>query len=320
MPAGITSKSFNLLVNGDKDFEPNEGMTVLISNPDMAVIGDGNARGWIYDNDAPYALPSDSGSRYQWYLYPKVGINVFPVWNYYKGSGIKVGVFDQGIDSTHSGLDGILIFSLGRNASNLTYGGNPILSTDNHGTAVAGVIAAEKNGTGLVGIAPEASLISIYSSLSGNVYAFSDEIANAYTYALNVDILNDSWGFGNYSSLGPTEPWAFIDNFRNSIFSKAGIALKNLADNGRSGLGTIVVQSAGNSMGYGDDTNLHNFQNSRYIVTVAATDYYGTVASYSSPGASVLISAPGGESINSDRLSEIYTTDRVGALGGSTGD
>ena len=40
-------------------------------------------------------------------------------------------------------------------------------------------LAAEKNGTGLVGMAPEASLISIYSSLSGNVYAFSDEIANA---------------------------------------------------------------------------------------------------------------------------------------------
>jgi len=78
-----------------------------------------------------------------------------------------------------------------------------------------------------------------------------------------------------------------------------------------------VVQSAGNSFLQGDDTNLHNFQNSSFIITVAATDYRGKVTSYSSPGASVLIAAPGGG--GNQYLGDVLTTTKVGSgklLGG----
>mgnify|MGYP003441060469 CR=1 FL=1 len=68
---------------------------------------------------------------------------------------------------------------------------------------------------------------------------------------------------------------------------------QRLAERGRNGLGTVVVQSAGNSFDFGDDTNLHAFQNSRYIVTVGATGPTGEVSGYSSPGASVLVVRPG---------------------------
>ena len=321
IPAGQTSGIFSITVNGDAVFEPNEGFTVVISDPTFATIADGTARGWIFDDDAPYALTSEPLSRYQWHLYPVVGVNIFPVWTSWDGSGIKVAVFDQGIDSSHPDLNDNLLTGLGRQAVNLAIGGNPVLSTDNHGTVVAGVIAAESNGSGLIGIAPKVSLVSIYSSLSSSDQIFSREIVNAFTYAQNFDVLNNSWGFGNYSRLGSDYPWAFQDNFQSGTFSQAGEALRQLAGNGRAGLGTIVVQSAGNSFGFGDDTNLHNFQNSRYIITVAGTDYQGTATSYSSPGASVLIAAPGGErNVNNDQLSQIFTTDRVGDLGYSAGD
>lgn len=124
-------------------------------------------------------------------------------------------------------------------------------------------------------------------------------------------MLNDSWGFANGFSNGQT--WAFYDNFSGVLFSSAGTALASLAATGRHGLGTVVAQSAGNSFSVGDDTNLHNFQNNQYIITVAATDYSGNVTSYSSPGASVLVAAPGGG--GTDWVSEIITTDRVGAAG-----
>jgi subtilisin family serine protease len=195
----------------------------------------------------------------------------------------------------------------------LLIGGAPVLASDNHGTAVAGVIAAEIDGNLTVGVAPAASLVSIYSPLSGSISTFAAEIVNAYTYARSLDILNDSWGFGNYSDLGSTFPWAFLDNFRGSTFAQSGQALKSLAELGRSGLGTIVVQSAGNSQSYGDDTNLHNFQNSRYIITVAATDYTGSQTAYSAPGASIILAAPGGG--GGDFLGNIFTTDRVGNAG-----
>ncbi len=312
--AGQTSATFTVQVLGDTIFEPTEALHVLLSNPVGAVLGDSDAYGFITDNDSPYILPADSLLQYQWYLYPTTGINVFPVWTDYTGKGVRVAVFDDGIDPNQPDLNGNLLTSLGRNASNLSAGGAPILSTDTHGTMVAGTIAAERNGAGVVGVAYGASLVSIYSRLT------VPEIANAFSYAGNFDVLNNSWGFApqgtSYYALYGN--WAFADNFLTPAFSAAGLALANLAATGRSGLGTVVVQAAGNSFSLGDDTNLHNFQNSQYIITVAATDYADNVTSYSSPGASVLVAAPGGG--GADLLSDIITTDRVGAAGEDPSD
>ncbi|CAB1367792.1 S8 family serine peptidase [Denitratisoma oestradiolicum] len=306
---GQTSATFTVQVKGDTVFEPTENVYGFLYSPQGAVLDASSwaAFGIIADNDSPYALPSDDGLTYQWYLYPTTGINAFPVWSDYTGAGVRVAVFDQGIDPNHPDLNGNLLTNLGRNASNLSAGGAPILTDDNHGTAVAGTIAAERDGAGIVGVAYEASLVSIYNGMT------SSEIPNAFQYAKNFDVLNNSWGFAQQDYTYSWEHWAFLDNFQSPEFSSAGEALANLAATGRDGLGTIVVQSAGNSFDFGDDTNLHNFQNSQYIITVAATDYAGNVTSYSSPGASVLVAAPGGG--GSDSLSDIITTDRVGSAG-----
>ena len=320
IPAGQANFNLAVEINGDKIFEPNEGFAVEILNADGALLGDSVARGWIIDDDEPYSLPLDTFVRYQWHLYPVIGANVFPAWVDWTGKGVKVGVFDQGIDRFHTDLDGNLLTELGRDASTLLAGGLPKTSNDNHGTAVAGVIAAERDGKLTIGVAPDASLISIYSPLSGTTSSFIKEIANAYKYAKSLDILNDSWGFApqRYTS----GPWAFFDNFNSSLFSPVFIALKDLADNGRGGLGTVVVQSAGNSFNLGDDTNLHSFQNSRYIVTVAATDYSGSISAFSSQGSSILVSAPGGGGGGGvgGYLGEILTTDRVGSSGYGASD
>jgi|GEM_PF-3582015 len=260
-----------------------------------------------------FTFPSDPLLSLQWYLGPDRGVNVFPIWQQYSGSGVKVAVFDQGIDPSHPDLNDNLIIGLGRNASNLSTGGAPVTSTDNHGTVVAGVIAAENNGQGIIGVAYDSSLVSIYSPLK--IYGLQSHIVNAYNYAVNFDVLNSSWGFANGFASGAT--WAFYDNFLTT-FNAAGKALENLATNGRNGLGTVVVQSAGNAYGYGDDTNLHSFQNSQYIITVAATDYFGNAARYSSPGASILVAAPGGSATGSS--TDIVTTDRLGWQGYSYDD
>lgn len=310
--AGQTSATFTMQVLGDRLFEPTEALHVLLSNAVNAGLGVADAYGYIFDNDSPYKLPADPYLTYEWYLYPGTGVNAFPVWPDYTGAGIKVAVFDQGIDALHPDLDDNLLTALGITASTLAAGGAPVLTTDNHGTAVAGTIAAEKNGIGIVGVAYGAKLVSIYDGMT------LAEIPNAFSYAVNFDVLNNSWGFApqgtnNYAVYGA---WAFADNFLTPAFAASGKALAALAANGRNGLGTVVVQSAGNSLSLGDDTNLHNFQNSQYITTVAATDYSGNVTSYSSPGASILVAAPGGG--GTDALSEIYTTDRIGSAGYNT--
>ena len=315
--AGKTSANFTIQVLSDKIFEPTESIHIALSNPTRALLDGTDVYGFIVDNDQPYPLPTDPLLRLEWYLYPGNGIDAFPVWTDYDGKGVKIAVFDQGIDPRHPDLRDQLLTALGRNAANLSAGGAPELSADNHGTAVAGTIAAELNGFGSVGVAYGASLISIYSPLSFS--GLATQISNAYTYAeKTADILNDSWGYANGFASGMT--WAFYDNFREPSFSAAGSALATLATSGRNGLGTLVVQAAANGHLDGDDTNLHNFQNSQYIITVAATDFYGNAAPYSTPGASVLVCAPGGGGGGADPLTNIVTTDRVGAAGFDSSD
>ena len=309
--AGQTAATFLVPVVGDFAFEPTEVFYATISNAVGAVAGLSTGLGRIVDNDSPYSsLPTDSSLKYQWHLYDSTGINVFSVWPSYTGRGIRVAVYDWGVDAANLDLNTNVLTSLGRKASDLSIGGAPILTSDNHGTAVAGVIAAAADDYENVGVAFNSKIVSIY-----NTGAFA-EVANAFTYAQNFDILNNSWGTGTNFLSGTN--WAFVDDFSKPVLSAAAAALKALADNGRGGLGTIVVQSAGNAFGYGDDTNLHNFQNSRYIITVGATDYAGGSASYSSPGSSILVSAPGGDS--SDQYQKILTADRTGANGYSSGD
>ena len=312
---GQTTAVLIVPVVADQLFEPREALLVNLSSALGVQIDDGEARGFIDDDDSPYlGLPTDPLLPVQWYLYDDTGINVFPVWQDYDGSGVTVAVFDQGIDPLHPDLNDNLLVSLGRNARNMSSGGSPVGPGDNHGTAVAGTISAERNGEGIVGVAYGANLVSIYDPLLFSSMPLA--IPNAYGYAAAFDILNDSWGFANGFASGTT--WAFYDDFAGPTFAASGLALDRLARDGRGGLGTVVVQSAGNSFQLGDDTNLHNFQNSEFVVTVAATDYFGDVTSYSSPGASVLVAAPGGGS--SDYLADIITTDRSAAMGYSAED
>jgi len=319
IPAGSMSVTFSIDVLGDTLFEPNETFFVRLSNPVDATISDGTGFGIIKDNDSPQsgALPNDTYFRWQWSLFSPFGANILPVWSDYTGRGIRVAVFDQGIDGSHPDLSNNLLLALGRDAATLTGNGLPKLSGDNHGTAVAGVIGAERNGTGTVGVAYGVDLVSIYSPLNESVRTFGASVTNAYADARTVgaDIVNDSWGFA------PQRPgnadYAFVDSFATPSFAAAGRELYNLAAFGRGTLGAIVVQSAGNGYKFGDDTNLHNFQNSRYSIAVAASDYFGQAASYSSPGTSILVTAPGGEN---GGATGIFTTDRVGAAGYSATD
>ncbi|MFZ6746051.1 S8 family serine peptidase [Undibacterium sp. JH2W] len=263
-----------------------------------------DAWGVIFGSDYG-ALPSDGYFPYQWYLFTT---RTEVAWSHATGKGVKVAIFDQGIDASNSDLSSNT--KPGVNAYSLTSGGSPVLASDSHGTLVAGVIGAARDGKGIVGAAYDAQLIPIYTS-SAYGAKYLTEIKNAFTYAKSFDILNNSWGYGNL--LAQSTNWAFLDNANDPDFAPAFKALQDLATTGRNGLGTIVVQSAGNSYSVGDDTNLHNFQNSRYIITVGSTDYFGNNSGFSTTGASILVSAPGGAGYRD--YNSIITTDRTGNAG-----
>ncbi|GAB2846407.1 hypothetical protein GCM10027277_13440 [Pseudoduganella ginsengisoli] len=325
---GSTTATVTVPVIGNSAMQPARAFEIHLSNAINATItpnfsdaagavqsyAQADAWGLIFDNDsyAGWAPPADPYLQLEWYLY---NTRTVLAWALATGKGVKVGVLDQGIDANHPDLAANDDVALSRISYTLQPGGAPAGNGDNHGTSVAGVIAAARDGSGMVGVAYDAQLVSIYTALSLSPQYLS-EIANAFRYAAALDVLNNSWGFGNLLNQGAN--WAFLDNAHDARFAPAFQALHDLAASGRNGLGTVVVQSAGNSYSYGDDTNLHNFQNSRYIITVGATDYFGTSSSFSTTGASILVSAPGGAGHRD--FASILTTDRAGAAGNSTGD
>lgn len=87
----------------------------------------------------------------------------------YTGKGIKIGIVDSGVDYTHPDLGGCFgegcIISYGYNLIGGPYLGQPGDAYDDpidvcfgHGTHVAGIIAAQPNDMGFLGVAPDVEL------------------------------------------------------------------------------------------------------------------------------------------------------------------
>lgn len=116
-----------------------------------------------------------------------------------KGAGVGVAVIDTGIELTHPDLKANII------ANKSCISGVKNGNDDNgHGTHVAGTIAAVNNGIGVVGVAPEAKLISVKvlnrkgSGTWSSVICGIDWVtANASKY--NIKVVNMSLGGGGSS-------------------------------------------------------------------------------------------------------------------------
>ena len=99
-------------------------------------------------------IEGDDLYDYQW---DKQSQDIREVHEITKGEGVRVANIDSGIDDTHPDLN-----NFDREASQaFTTGtcGAPGPYSGGHGTATAGIIAAEDNGVGVVGMAPDVELI-----------------------------------------------------------------------------------------------------------------------------------------------------------------
>lgn len=238
-------------------------------------------------------ITNDPNINNSWYLdgstLSDLQLDIESVWDDYDGSGVSVGVIDTQIFYNHTELSDAYDLQLDYNFA-LGTGDLDLRNkdfTDSHGTRVAGVISAEAdNDTGSAGVASGAQLIGLAID-----YSHADvgtHIEDALRAAVDVDVVNNSWSFNTN----------FYDNFSRSDAESYGEALEYLASEGRDGLGTSVVFSAGNG-GSEAASNYHNFQNSPYTIAVGAVSSDGTAWEDSSLGANVLVSAAG---------EDVYTT------------
>lgn len=168
----------------------------------------------------------DKSTVDQYYGYPLgiVDTNCNLLWKEgYFGSGVKIGVIDTGID-THSDLSGRVVYRKSFVGA----------ITDDHGTHVAGTIAASADdGYGLYGIAPRSSLydLQVLGKNGGDATHFSRAIDEAIR--LNLDIVNMSLGT-------PTEDPIITSAVKKAYTS--GIIL--VAASGNEGYGSILYPGA----------------------------------------------------------------------------
>lgn len=212
------------------------------------------------------------------------------IWSEYNGAGVHVGVYDSGIDYRHADLAANYDASRHVTYQGQVLDGAPVEGTNTpwHGTAVAGLIGAVgNNNLGVVGAAWGSSLTGVNISSD-----YSDELFQAQLDQMTTfDVTNNSWGY---------DVNLYSDAAQETAFDKA-------VRQGRGGLGTIVVKSAGNDNA---DAGFERFNSMRETITVAATQQNGFAAFYSNFGASVLVAAPG---------NAIVTTDQRGASGANKG-
>jgi subtilisin family serine protease/subtilisin-like proprotein convertase family protein len=262
------------------------------------------------------------------------------------GSDIVVAIVDDGIEIAHEDLSGNVVSGGSWNYADSSTDPTPVNSTDNHGTAVAGIVASVGwNQIGGRGVAPNAKLkgfniladpdgdgVRQYSGIVNEANALGGGASSLFS---DISIYNMSYG-GPDTSLTPPSTSTIQGQLAEGVSS------------GRGAKGAIYVASAGNdfykgAQSSGDysycgdggnrggmkvacyDAVFDHRKGLPYVITVGALNADGVKSSYSTPGAVTWVSAPGGEyGRNSNYASgypgepAIMTTDLSGCSSGTS--
>lgn len=147
---------------------------------------------------APDSFVPDPLEPLQWHLHNAgdeaelvkgADIGAREAWTHARGKGVVVALIDDGVDITHPDFEEQVVHPANYADGSAT---DPLPGAeDYHGTPCAGVIAAARNGQGVVGVAPECKLMPVRISL-----ALSDsELADIFsTVAQRADVISCSWG------------------------------------------------------------------------------------------------------------------------------
>lgn len=216
-----------------------------------------------------------------------------------KGSGVSVAVLDTGIDLTHTDLVG----SISTDSTSVIGGSVDELPSQTHGTRVAGMIAADENGMGMMGIAPESEIIAIKMSDDGSVgdQAQADAIAAAVN--ANAAIINISYGLGGFENLDLA---GAIDQ---GVVSETLLTAYQTAIDAD----TLIVMAAGNASGPSPEWDAkiagYGFSQGQILAVGAYDINTGLIAGFShraGDARNFYLVAPG---------SDLITTDNDGSSG-----
>ena len=219
-------------------------------------------------------------------------LNVEGVWDAgYDGDGITIAIVDDGLDYEHEDLSANVDTTQNYNY----YIFDPDLTVNEfnprHGTAVAGIIAADDNDIGVRGVAPGATIYG-YNLLQ--LSSFINE-ADAMTRQMATTAVNsNSWG--------PAD--SGLPQAATSLWK---LAVESGITDGYGGKGVFYVWAGGNG-GDNDYSSLDEYASFYGVTAVCAVNYLGKRADYSDRGSSLWVCGPSSDSLDYG-LPGILTTD-----------
>ena len=248
------------------------------------------------------------------------------------GRGVTVGIIDTGIDATHPDLAPNFDAELSRNFTmDIPSIDGPCevptcidpadVDEGGHGSHVAGIVAADDNGIGVEGVAPDATLVNVRAGQDSG-YFFLYETVAALTYAgdagldvVNMSFYTDPWLYNcdsadDYVSGPVTEEQLAEQAFTKQTITAAleyahakGVTLVASAGNGATDLAAPTRVDA-SSPDYPPGTEVERVVTNDcpdlpaegpHVITVGATGPGGTKSDYSNYGEGVVdVAAPGG--------------------------
>jgi subtilisin family serine protease len=246
---------------------------------------------------------------------------------------VDVGVLDSGVDGSHPdfvGADGSNVdCARGRNSVSFLPTGpgvgtpNPCVDNQFHGTHVAGTIAARANGLGVVGVAPNVTLVPV-KVCDASGYCYASGVVDGITYAgdIELDVVNMSFFVDDDEFQQSTEFKCTSDPTQRAYREAVERALRYAVKRG-----VTPVAALGNS-----DQDLANpkdeagnpISNECEVVPAESPGVIGTTslgpqsekASYSNYGfGEADVAAPGGNGTTGDCTTTILSTLPGGAYG-----
>lgn len=221
---------------------------------------------------------------------------------------VLVGVLDSGIDPVHPDLAPNIDVATSVNCTNA---GRPDTSptgwfptNSSHGTHVAGIIGAPRNGVGIVGVAPNVRMASVkVVNEAGSIYPEYAICGFMWAGLQDMDVTNNSY------YIDPMQFWcadqpdqkAVLDAVDRAVqwSTKQGVVHAAAAGNASYDLANKTTDNASPNDVAGVPRTINNGCKDiptelEGVVTVASTDQAGKLSSFSNRGLNVIdVAAPG---------------------------
>lgn len=223
----------------------------------------------------PPPIPDDPADPVRASEYWLDGARIREAWNTTRGDGVTIAVIDTGIAKVPATFGDAVVGGTDVSGTGTPDGRTPVGAVDgNHGSWVASLAAGRgaADGTGMIGVAPEANLLSISVGFgAAAAVPFTEQVAKAMRWAVDngADVINLSF---TTNTLDWDKSWddAFLYAFDHDV---------------------VVVVAAGNR---GSGTNIIGAPATiPGVLTVGGVDQTGTASiEASTQGITIGISAP----------------------------